>query len=225
MAQKELDQEVVFCSDENPDQRPHQGSDQRLYQVLPPPDESSSREDFLQYSTEITLDPNSVHTQVLLSDGNRVTFRREHQSYPDHPDRFSDREQVLSIESLEGRCYWEVEWSGMWGVSTAVSYREIQRKGDSDECGFGYNDKSWALYSDETSYSFLFNKAEFEFSGSVGSRIGVYLDHSAGVLEFYSVSGGTVRLLHRVQTRFTQPLYAGVGLYCYGDTAHFPKLK
>ncbi|KAJ8278280.1 hypothetical protein GJAV_G00085880 [Gymnothorax javanicus] len=39
-------------------------------------------------------------------------------------------------------------------------------------------------------------------------RIGVYLDHRAGTLSFYSVSD-TMTLLHRVQTTFTQPLYPG----------------
>ncbi|KAI5607504.1 finTRIM family, member 14 [Silurus asotus] len=42
------------------------------------------------------------------------------------------------------------------------------------------------------------------------SRIGVYVDHSAGTLSFYSVSD-TMKLLHKVQTTFTQPLYAGFG--------------
>ncbi|KAI9999674.1 hypothetical protein NQD34_018421 [Periophthalmus magnuspinnatus] len=59
-------------------------------QVLLPPAELSSREDFLYYSTEITLDTNTVYTRLSLSDGNRrVTLMSEDQSYPDHPDRFS----------------------------------------------------------------------------------------------------------------------------------------
>ncbi|XP_033842683.1 tripartite motif-containing protein 16-like [Periophthalmus magnuspinnatus] len=194
-------------------------------QVLLPPAELSSREDFLYYSTEITLDPNTVYKYLSLSDENRrITNMREDQSYPDHPDRFSDLWQVLSRESLTGRCYWEVEWSGGC-VYIAVSYREIQRKGYADECGFGDNDKSWALFCDKTSYSFWFNKVLSQVSGPVRSRIGVYLDHSAGVLAFYSVSESTMSLLHRVQTRFTRPLYTGFGFDHTGDTAHFLKLK
>ncbi|XP_055086576.1 E3 ubiquitin/ISG15 ligase TRIM25-like [Periophthalmus magnuspinnatus] len=114
-------------------------------QVSLPPVELSSREDFLQDSTEITLDPNTVNTRLSLSDGNRrATFMSENQSYPDHPDRFNFWCQVLSRESLTGRCYWEVEWSGRYSVYIAVSYGDIQRKGRSDECFFFLEtDKSW----------------------------------------------------------------------------------
>jgi len=37
----------------------------------------------------------------------------------------------------------------------------------------------------------------------------VYVDHSAGTLSFYRVSGDTMTLFHTVQTTFTQPLYPG----------------
>ncbi|KAL4007563.1 hypothetical protein ACER0C_001415 [Sarotherodon galilaeus] len=56
------------------------------------------------------------------------------------------------------------------------------------------------------------------------SRVGVYLDHRAGILSFYSVSE-TMTLLHRVQTTFTQPLYAGVWLWDDGATAELIKVK
>ncbi|XP_072301432.1 tripartite motif-containing protein 16-like [Eucyclogobius newberryi] len=185
----------------------------------------SSREDFLEYYTEITLDPNTAHTRLSLSDENRrATCMTEDQSYPDHSDRFSDSIQVLSRESLRGRCYWEVEWSGTY-VSIAVSYRDIQRKGKYAECVFGLNEKSWALDCDKTSPLFLFNSVWSEVSGPISSRIGVYLDHSAGVLAFYSVTESTMSLLHRVQTTFTHSLYAGVWISWTEGTAHFLKLK
>ncbi|KAM4713875.1 LOW QUALITY PROTEIN: tripartite motif-containing protein 16-like [Anableps anableps] len=62
--------------------------------------EPKSRDGFLKYSTEITLDPNTANRNLLLSEGNRkVTFMNQQQSYPDHPDRFTDYSQVLSRES------------------------------------------------------------------------------------------------------------------------------
>ncbi|KAM9352858.1 uncharacterized protein ABDE67_005240 [Symphorus nematophorus] len=185
--------------------------------------ESKTRAGFLKYSREITLDPNTAHTHLLLSEGNRkVTVIKQPQSYSSHPDRFTHWLQVLSRESLTGRCYWEVEWRG-GGVREAVAYKNIRRAGISNECLFGSNDKSWALYCDTNSYNFWYNKVQTPVSGPLSSRVGVYLDHSAGILSFYSVSE-TMTLLHRVQTTFTQPLYAG--LFVFPDsTAEFCKLK
>ena len=78
--------------------------------VLLPQPEPKTRADFLRYSQEITLDPNTANKHLLLSEGNRkVTLMRGEQSYSDHTDRFTGWPQVLSRESLTGRCYWEVE--------------------------------------------------------------------------------------------------------------------
>ncbi|XP_067462839.1 tripartite motif-containing protein 16-like [Thunnus thynnus] len=186
--------------------------------------EPKTRAGFLKYACEIKLDPNTANTRLLLSEGNRkASSMRQKQSYSSHPDRFTVWRQVLSRESLTGRCYWEVEWSG-GGVGVAVAYKNISRTGTSDECRFGLNDKSWALYCYTDTYTFFYNNISTSVSGPRSSRVGVYLDHSAGILSFYSVSE-TMTLLHRVQTTFTQPLYAGLWLYNYGDTAEFCKLK
>ncbi|XP_063318297.1 tripartite motif-containing protein 16-like [Pelmatolapia mariae] len=198
--------------------------------VLLSPPEPKTRAGFLKYSRQITLDPNTAYEQLLLSERNRkVTFRLQQQSYSDHPDGFTYWPQVMSRESLTGRCYWEVEWSGR-EVEVAVTYKNISRAGWSDECRFGYNDKSWTLHFDinpsdfeSTSYIFRHNNVNTVLSGPRSSRVGVYLDHTAGILSFYSVSE-TMTLLHRVQTTFTQPLYAGLYL-AYGDTTELIKVK
>ncbi|KAL0199931.1 hypothetical protein M9458_003118, partial [Cirrhinus mrigala] len=58
-------------------------------------------------------------------------------------------------------------------------------------------------------YSFKHNNIETDLPvKSISSRIGVFVDHSAGTLSFYSVSD-TMSLIHTVQTTFTQPLYPG----------------
>ncbi|XP_045898842.1 tripartite motif-containing protein 16-like [Micropterus dolomieu] len=188
-----------------------------------PDSEPKTRADFLKYSREIKLDPNTANTQLLLSEGNRkATFMEVEQSYSRHPDRFTECWQVLSRESLTGRCYWEVEWRGT-GVNVAVAYKNISRAGW-DECEFGGNDKSWALHYQNNSYNFWFNGVQTPVSGPWSSRVGVYLDHRAGILSFYGISE-TMTLLHRVQTTFTQPLCAGLGFSCYGDSAEFCKVK
>ncbi|XP_039671114.1 tripartite motif-containing protein 16-like [Perca fluviatilis] len=188
--------------------------------VLLPQPKPKTRAEFLKYSRDITLDPNTAHTLLLLSEGNRKTTRmRKHQSYSSHPDRFTGCPQVLSRESLTGRCYWEVEKMG--NISVAVSYKNIGRAERLYEGLFGFNEKSWAL--DRSSY-YCYNKVRRILSGPVSSRVGVYLDHSAGILSFYRVSE-TMTLLHRVQTTFTQPLYAGFTIYSPGGTAELCKLK
>ncbi|XP_031584845.1 E3 ubiquitin/ISG15 ligase TRIM25-like [Oreochromis aureus] len=183
-----------------------------------------TRAEFLKYSCEISLDPNTANTYLLLSEENRkATVMKQQQSYFDHPDRFTGWSQVLSGESLAGRCYWEVE-SGE-NVYVAVAYNTISRAGWDNECAFGRNDKSWALNCYKNSYTFWYNNIQTPVSGPRSSRVGVYLDHSAGILSFYSISE-TMTLLHRVQTVFTQPLYAGLWCRQNDDTkAEFIKLK
>ncbi|XDV26126.1 hypothetical protein PO909_029909 [Leuciscus waleckii] len=175
-----------------------------------------TRNDFLQYSHQLTLDLNTVNKRLRLSERNRViTNINTVQSYPDHPDRFDHYEQVLCRESVCGRCYWEIEWSGdvLGAVYISVSYKSISRKGSVNECPFGRNDQSWSLFCSSSSYSFRHNNIKTELPVKpISRRIGVYVDHSAGTLSFYSVSD-TLSLIHTVQTTFTHTLYPGFTVY------------
>ncbi|XP_073694470.1 uncharacterized protein [Garra rufa] len=179
-----------------------------------------------KYARFLTLDPNTANTQLSLTEDNRkVTFVREKQPYPDHPDRFDCREQVLCRESVCGRCYWEIEWRG--DVFISVSYKSISRKGSGLECMFGSNDQSWSLICSPHRYSFWHNNIETALSvkpiiisrtGVNGVyRVGVYVDHGAGSLSFYSVSD-TMSLIHTEHATFTQTLYPGFGVYYYGSS-------
>ncbi|XP_003201315.1 tripartite motif-containing protein 16 [Danio rerio] len=165
-----------------------------------------TRQDFLQYSRLLSLDPNTVYKTLLLSERNTlVTDTNTVQQYPDHPDRFDYYSQVLCRESLCGRSYWEIEWSGE--VFIAVTYKSIRRKG-SKLCLFGYNDHSWMLFCSSSTCSYYHNSKCTVLPVLSSSRIGVYVDHSAGTLSFYGVSD-KISLIRRVQTTFTQPLHPG----------------
>ncbi len=184
----------------------------------------------------LTLDPNTANSVLILTEKNRkVTRVFEKQPYPDHPDRFDYWEQVLCRESVCGRCYWEIEWSGDTGVDISVSYKSISRKGSYD-CLFGNNDQSWSLSCSPDRYAFTHNNLKTVLpvkplscrTGVCDDHYitevcddhyitevcddhyiaGVFVDHGAGTLSFYSVSD-TMSLIHTVQTTFTQTLYPG----------------
>ncbi|XP_045907881.1 tripartite motif-containing protein 16-like [Micropterus dolomieu] len=188
------------------------------------PQQLRTREEFLQYACQITLDINTAHPWMMLSKGNRkVThMRNDYFSHYDSSTKFIHNAQVLSRESLTGCCYWEVEWDAL--VTIAVAYKDISRSGSYKECAFGHNAKSWALYC-LAKYEFRHNDINTPISGKRSHKVGVFLDHKAGTLSFYNVDE-TMTLLHRIQTTFTQPLYAGLGLhFSGGDNAELCELK
>ncbi|XP_072567668.1 tripartite motif-containing protein 16-like isoform X2 [Paramormyrops kingsleyae] len=173
-----------------------------------------TRAEFLQYSCQLTLDPNTANRVLSLSGGNRkVTWGTEQQPYPDHPERFDYWYQVLCRESLTGRCYWEAKWSGD-GALIAVTYKGIRRKGNSD-CRLGVNDKSWMLICSPDSYAVCHNNKPtvIPIKRSGSRRVGVYLDQAAGTLSFYRVSSDGLTLLYSFTSSFTEPLYPGFAVY------------
>uniref|UniRef100_A0A8C7GX19 Tripartite motif-containing protein 16-like n=1 Tax=Oncorhynchus kisutch TaxID=8019 RepID=A0A8C7GX19_ONCKI len=178
----------------------------------PPVEEYSTRSGFLKDYRTIEVDPNTACATLSLSNRNKeIAWSDKAQAYSDHLDRFTYYHQALCKVGLSETCYWEVEWSGGI-VDVAVSYRGISRKGWGNDCCFGHNDQSWSLVCSPSSCSFWHNNNnKTNIPVPRASRVGVYLEHKAGTLSFYSISN-TMVLLHRVQTIFTEPLYPGFGV-------------
>ncbi|XP_021420422.2 NACHT, LRR and PYD domains-containing protein 12 [Oncorhynchus mykiss] len=164
-----------------------------------------------RYACELTLDPNTAHKELSLSEENRKVTRGKEQPFPDHPERFDYWRQVLCREGLDGRCYWEAECSGR--ALMGVSYRGISRRGEGHDCWLGRNAVSWSLNCSNDSYTAWHNdKSTGITTPSVSNRVGVYLDWPAGTLSFYSVSSNTLTHLHTFHSTFTEPLYPGFRL-------------
>lgn len=165
-----------------------------------------TRQEFSIYSRCLTLDPNTAFENLLLSEGNsKVTWIKKAQTQSYHPERFTKYDQVLCTEGLSGVCYWEVEWKGP-RVEVAVCYKVKEL----DESGFGYSDQSWCISLSNSLCTFWHNGIKTKISVSCSPTVAVYLNHKAGCLSFYSVSDfGQMKLLHRVKTTFSQPLYPG----------------
>ncbi|XP_073695080.1 NACHT, LRR and PYD domains-containing protein 3-like [Garra rufa] len=168
-----------------------------------------------KYTCFLTLDPNTADTHLILCEGNRKVIRvDEEQPYPDHPERFDACRQVLCRESLSGRRYWEAEWRGHSVIS--VTYKGIRRNGQSHECRFGQNKNSWSLTCSEDGFYALHNNKKIHIPLRSSKKVGVYLDWLAGSLSFYSVSDThTLTHLHTFTSTFTEPLYAGFGVYAF----------
>lgn len=131
----------------------------------------------------------------------------------DHPHPDSKKQQVLCEQSLNGRCYWEVEVFGF--LCVGITIRRRVTEGKKNEFKMGYDDKSWCLvFSDDGFYILHRNKkVDVPSAGWRSSRVGVYVDCSAGTLSFYRVSNDSCILLHSYKTAFNEPLYPAVELH------------
>ncbi|CAL8394554.1 unnamed protein product [Gadus morhua 'NCC'] len=165
----------------------------------------------MKYACELTLDPNTAHELLSLSEDNRrVTRVKEKQSYPDHEIRFQYWAQVLCGEGLTGCCYWEVEWVG--DVDIGVAYRRITKKTVGGYSKLGWNNKSWGLVCGDDHYDAYHNGSGTSIRRPPprSNRVGVYLDRPAGTLSFYRVSPGgggspdTLTHIHTFQSTFTK---------------------
>ncbi|XP_030266067.1 NACHT, LRR and PYD domains-containing protein 12-like [Sparus aurata] len=166
-----------------------------------------------KYICELTLDPNTAHKNVLLSENKcKVMLSMEKQPYPDHPDRFDWCYQLLCTTGLTGRCYWEVDWET--GVDIGVTYHGLRRRGARDGSRLGWNDKSWSLELTDKGYYAWHNNVRTALltpPSSASNRVGVYLDWPAGTLSFYTVLSDAQIHLYTFDCEFIEPLLPGFG--------------
>ncbi|XP_010795987.1 stonustoxin subunit beta-like [Notothenia coriiceps] len=179
-----------------------------ISQTIQADPDPQTRQELSLYSSSLSLDPNTAFENLLLSEGNRkVTWIKKAQRYPLHPERFTQYDQVLCTVGLSGVCYWEVEWRGS-RVEVAVCYKGA----DLEESGFGdIASHSWCISLSNVGCAYWHGGIKTKIPINCSSTVGVYLNHKAGTLYFYSVSDcGEMTLLHRVNTTFSQPLYPGL---------------
>ncbi|XP_030256734.1 neoverrucotoxin subunit beta-like [Sparus aurata] len=185
---------------------------------IPDVETVTDRGDLLWYACNLTLDPDTAHNVLTLSEGNKKVTRGPGQSYPDRPQRFDYWGQVLCREELTGRCYWEVEWkSSKVNVTAGVCYRGMPRKGGGGQSMLGGNKLSWCLGfvqipGPEELYAEHDNQKHYlPVTPGPFPRLGVYLDWSAGTLSYYKVSSDTLSHIYTFHTKFTEPVYPGFG--------------
>ncbi|XP_069097920.1 E3 ubiquitin-protein ligase TRIM39-like [Pleurodeles waltl] len=167
------------------------------------------------YKVMVTLDPDSAHPQLLLSEGGRlVRWTGTAQPLPDTPKRFTFYPCVLGSEGFtSGRHYWEVQLlleGREWHVGVAAE--SVDRKGGvtrSPEGGVwavrGYKGQYKALTSPQTPLS----------PQEKPLKLGVYLDYEGGRLSLYNAD--SMELLYTFpRAPFTQRLFPYFYLYWGG---------
>ncbi|KAG7247772.1 hypothetical protein CRUP_026570, partial [Coryphaenoides rupestris] len=166
----------------------------------------------LLYGTIPSLDADTAHPKLLLSDNNRrMVYGEAQRDCPEQEARFSSLPQVLASKAMDhGRWYWEVEVSsddaGSWKVGLCEP--QIGRKGQKGSCRLGHNPYSWCLGAERGKVEAMHDKVSVPVATERLRRIGVFLDCDEGVLSFYSVApGGALALLHTYKQRFEEPLY------------------
>ncbi|NP_001333093.1 finTRIM family, member 81 isoform X1 [Danio rerio] len=165
------------------------------------PSQPKTREEFLIYSSDLNLNNSSVSGSLTVKNDKFVTRCNGGYGYGCGSDQVSCKEQ------LSGRCYFEVQLAGK-GCSIAFSYCQSQRE------TFGFNNMSWKCDFPAASLCVWHNYKQTNIS--FVSKIGVFLDQAAGTVSFYNVSD-KMTLLHKIQTTFTKPLYAGFSLKDWGN--------
>ncbi|XP_076025840.1 tripartite motif-containing protein 16-like [Genypterus blacodes] len=172
--------------------------------------EPKTRSQLKKHPCSMSLDHDTAHKKLGLTYRQRKVYvSYAKQSPSSYAGRFTEHWQVLSTESVTGRFYREVTYTHQ--VNVAVAYTKIYR-GDVRRSKLGSNWSSWALFCNNSNqYKFTHDEKSETIRGPKSLRVGVYVDHSAGILCFYSVSSESVTLLHRVKTTFTEPLHVGLG--------------
>ncbi|XP_036416829.1 E3 ubiquitin-protein ligase TRIM39-like [Colossoma macropomum] len=140
-----------------------------------------------QYAVDVTLDPDSSHPKLILSDDRKqVRLGNKRQNLPENPERFDPLVSVLGKEGFSsGRFYYEVqvrqktEWD--LGVTTESSNR-----------------KGVITASPENAYWVVALRNETEYTAADSPRVplslkqapqkvGVFVDYEEGLVSFYDV--------------------------------------
>ncbi|XP_016389739.1 E3 ubiquitin-protein ligase TRIM39-like [Sinocyclocheilus rhinocerous] len=163
-----------------------------------------------QYAVDVTLDPDTAHPNLILSDYRKqVRFGEVSQDLPDNPERFDSCVCVLGKEGFSsGRFYFEVQVKGKTDWDLGVVRQSINRKG---KIAGSSSDGYWIVI--------LRNGNEYKaFAGHSVSlslrvkpqRVGVFVDYEEGLVSFYDVESCS-HIYSYTDQSFIEKLYPFLG--------------
>ncbi|XP_062829699.1 E3 ubiquitin-protein ligase TRIM7-like [Anolis carolinensis] len=145
-----------------------------------------------QQKAHVTLDPDTAHPQLILSeDLRRVIYGEKEQDLPDNPERFCDYAYVLGQDGFtEGRHFWEVLVGSEEGWSVGIARKSVERK-DPD---FGPNAGIWEVGKLDSTYSFSAdnNVCPYLMLSKEPKRVRVTLNYEGGRVAFYDADSAAL---------------------------------
>nr|XP_009289874.1 bloodthirsty-related gene family, member 16 isoform X2 [Danio rerio] len=159
-----------------------------------------------QYAVDITMDPETAHPNLILSDdGKQVTNGDIKLELPDNPERFSTCCCVLAKEGFNsGRFYFEVQVKQKTDWDLGVVRGSANRKGKITEAP---EDGYWAVAFRKGNQYQVFKSPTVSLSLRVKPQVvGVFVDYEEGLVSFYDVESGCHIYSFTGQT-FTEKLF------------------
>lgn len=145
----------------------------------------------LDLSVEVTLDPDTANSQLLISDDKREVRSSVEKNYaPDSPKRFDMFGSVLGQNWLtDDRAFWVVDVGNKQGWDIGVAREEANRKGAlslKPSQGYWvivhYNGDNYAALEDPPTLLSLSKKPR---------KVGVFVDYKEKLVSFYDVEAET----------------------------------
>ncbi|XP_067441809.1 E3 ubiquitin-protein ligase TRIM21-like [Thunnus thynnus] len=159
-----------------------------------------------QYAVDVTLDPDTAHPKVILSDDEKqVKYGDVVKNLPDSPKRFTRYVSVLGKQSFSsGRFYFEVQVKEKPDWDLGVARESIKRKGQimlTPRSGF------WIIcLRNGNEYKALAGPPVRLSLKSQPQKVGVFVDYEEGLVSFYDVDTAAL-ICSFTGCSFTEKLY------------------
>ncbi|XP_006877327.1 PREDICTED: butyrophilin-like protein 8-like, partial [Chrysochloris asiatica] len=136
----------------------------------------------------VTLDPDTAHPQLIISNLKSVTHREVPQEVPSSKKRFKKRQCVVASQGFSaGKHYWEVDvgFKKRWCLGVCQDNVDRQDKDGILSPQYGY----WIIGQSKADGYFTFNPKRICLSLKTNpTRVGIFLDYEGGDISFFSIN-------------------------------------
>ncbi|XP_068443140.1 E3 ubiquitin-protein ligase TRIM39-like [Clinocottus analis] len=159
-----------------------------------------------QFAVDVTLDPETAHQDLILSDdGKRVSRGHKQRTLPDNPKRFSTRCVLAKQSFSSGRFYHEVQVRGKTDCTVGVVRESVSRK-DVFITMAPVNGYWIVRLMNGNQYKACTAPAIQLILKSRPQKVGVFVDYEEGLVSFYDVDAPAL-IYSFTGCAFTEKLY------------------